>query len=410
MVNNIYKNKIKMVEIVAIILLFLFSSYFLNQRALYMFFLFLISIGLILKRKNIFISKELIYLLLFLFSYFIVHYFVNDKVVWFDTLLFLLSYLSGSVFINNKDQRNRLLYLFILSIALGFILHAILNVWYTLNNYDGYIDRNLYDFWSGERQVATHIGTWCIPILGLSYYAFFYKSASKVEKILKFIIIINIILAIYVNLVTATRTPVIVLIIIFILGSIIELSRKDRIIKKIRLVAFIFILFISSLIIFQTNTFGIKRLILDSSLVQRIIWNYENNFNLLSNARFERQLYALQHFSDSFFGGYNLREVIGQLHNFWLDTYDMVGFIPLIFLVIFTAYNLLNAYKLIKSNHVEKKLKYIVIGLYIAFYLQFMVEPIIEGEQSILAMYLFVCGCISKSNNIDKETRLKNKH
>ncbi len=82
-------------------------------------------------------------------------------------------------------------------------------------------------------------------------------------------------------------------------------------------------------------------------------------------------------------------------HNYFLDISRVAGIIPLTLIILFTLSALHNVKKLLFSTNIPPYIRNIILVLNIGFYLNFMVEPILDGYFSVFMLYLFICGISS---------------
>jgi hypothetical protein len=79
-------------------------------------------------------------------------------------------------------------------------------------------------------------------------------------------------------------------------------------------------------------------------------------------------------------------------HNYFLDIARVSGVIPMMFIIWFTILALRHLKKLLLSEKIPLFIRNSILVLNVAFYMVFMVEPIIEGAFSLFLLYLFTCG------------------
>ena len=88
----------------------------------------------------------------------------------------------------------------------------------------------------------------------------------------------------------------------------------------------------------------------------------------------------------------------GYSHNLWLDVARSGTVIAFIILVLFSLRSLLNTKNSISNKHISfLPYKKIVMVLSLAFYLQFFVEPILEGSLQLFIFFCFFQGLINQN-------------
>ena len=100
------------------------------------------------------------------------------------------------------------------------------------------------------------------------------------------------------------------------------------------------------------DLFDIKSKLMETQLGMRIINGDTSKID--DDPRLQYSLYYITHFSKYIWGGGHFRDEIGNAHNLWLNTYDIGGIVPFIFLLIYT-FSILNTlrklfYKKVSNN------------------------------------------------------------
>ena len=100
-------------------------------------------------------------------------------------------------------------------------------------------------------------------------------------------------------------------------------------------------------------------------------------------------------FTKNLWGGYYFKNSIGAMHNLWMDTYDSVGIIPFVILILYTISIIINLLNLYKNKQIIKESKIMLLGVYIVFMILFMTEPILESGPLMFAFFIFINGFVS---------------
>ena len=379
-----HSTEIKKNEITIIVLLFLFGMSFLNLANYYLLSIFMIGLILVIQKGKVYVNLEIFWVIAFLISFLVLDYFINDSNSIYRVAIWTMMYFAGNYIMFENDKGDKLIPLYMLALSFGFLVHAFLSVYFT----PPYIGRGryIYDFWTMNLKNATHIGAWCIPIVSLLTF-----SVNNKSKLIKAIVLLGNILVLIINFEIGQRTAIFIICIMLLYTLYKKLTSSLRNMIKTLVVLLLIIMVI--FIVYYLNFFGLKEFVQQSILYQRLVLQ---GFPLKEEPRFQRQLYAVSHFGDSFFGGYAIRSQVGQLHNLWLDLYDMVGFLPFLFIVLFTISNIRNLFKIVKNKYVTHDLKNALVGWFLCLLLQFNFEPVLEyGDGKIFGAYLFICGCIN---------------
>ena len=89
-----------------------------------------------------------------------------------------------------------------------------------------------------------------------------------------------------------------------------------------------------------------------------------------------------------------------------LDTYDEAGIFALFAITVFIINVSIHVIKLLRSPKYEVDTKLIVFGLYLATYMEFMIEPVLQGLPWLFSLFCFISGVIITAN---KENGVKYK-
>jgi len=79
-------------------------------------------------------------------------------------------------------------------------------------------------------------------------------------------------------------------------------------------------------------------------------------------------------------------------HNYFIDIARLTGVIPLTLILIFTFSAVYNVKKILFKKTISPFVRNLILVLNVGFYLNFMVEPVLEGYFSVFMIYLFICG------------------
>lgn len=397
-------NCINIIDFIIIILLFFFGLSFFNKSNYYVLSIFLVSVFWFLKEKKylninkkIFINIEFVWAVCFFLSFLVLNYIINDSVIITRITIWGMMYLAGFMIMFKNSKSSKLIPTFMMAIALGFVIYALLTVFFT----DSIVGKGrvYYAFWTGNIKNATQIAAWCIPMIGMIIYGFFEN-----KKEVRILVLIGVVATLFINFKTGQRTAIIIFSIITIYTICKQLLEKSYV-KAIKTLLILLLLSIIVFVLYKINLFGFQEYILQSNLYKRLF--NSNLGDLLDDPRFKRQIYSITHFFDGFNGGYVIRSQVGQLHNLWLDLYDMVGILPFTFLILFTFQNLKNFFIIIKNKDTNDNLSNAIVGWYLVLLIQFCLEPILEyGDGKLFASYLFISGCVNSyilSNKINKK-------
>lgn len=269
-------------------------------------------------------------------------------------------------------------------LASGTLAHYLLN-W--IKNGDA-LDRNTVDIWMGENIAATgQASLACLP-LALALACIF----SKNSKGIKVIAWIALTIVLGYNLVLAGRTLILLFVIILAFAFLHRLFTR----KSGKLLAILILLFAIAavLLIYQFNLFGVRDLVESSSLYDRFFG--KNSMDLGEDGRLEKKLFYLKNMLRYPFGGTNMREEVGHAHDLYLDTYDEAGMIAFLAIVVYVGATIRRLWLCITNKALPFVFRQIVFCTYLTLYIEFMIEPILQGMPWLFASFCLLDGCVAR--------------
>ncbi|MBR6604050.1 MAG: hypothetical protein IKK94_08555 [Clostridia bacterium] len=307
------------------------------------------------------------------------------------TLTYLLCYVVGNSMIEDdldyaeNNTPYSLFYWTVMAIALGAFVHYLLN-WISNLSYGS---RNTVDIWSGSEMAATgQAAMACIP-LGLAIACLFFKNSIKI----KLAAIITVILVLGYNLVLSGRT----LIIMFLIITAVAFSHRFLRVKKgrMRVVVLLLAVILLLLFVYQANILGIRSYIEDSPLYERFFAE-NSQTELDEDNRDIKKQYFLKNMLSYPWGGMHMREEMGYAHDIFLDTYDEAGIFALLGMVIYILISVYHMFKCVSDETLSFGFRQIVLCVYVICYIEFMVEPILQGMPWLFASFCLIDGYVSR--------------
>ena len=263
-------------------------------------------------------------------------YGINEGIKYFN---YPLIYISGNVLIRKTIARDKFIKNLGFALFVGFTLHIFLD--YLLTRKIGFSEyyRVFYSFWTQETVAVTLIGLLCSPIIAYSFYGIFLSR----KPLIILGCIASLALVIYINLLTATRTPIVLMVVVFIVMFLIYfLKSKSR--NKLKFLLGVIALFAIAIIMYIFDVFSIKTTITNSSLFARI------EREGLSTSRSQITLFYLNNMFAYPFGGSYIHDLYGQsAHNYIQQIQDLIGIIPMVIIIIVSVCGILSVFKLLKS-------------------------------------------------------------
>ena len=92
-------------------------------------------------------------------------------------------------------------------------------------------------------------------------------------------------------------------------------------------------------------------------------------------------------------------------HNYWLDVGRVGGVIPFILAVAITLINLFQMWKVFRNKKYENSVRFAVLGLYLGTYMNYGLEPIMDGFTHLIFRFLLVNGMVYALYRFGKTTQ-----
>lgn len=301
-----------------------------------------------------------------------------------------LFYLLGKLIAQKlKDFEN--IYSFIVFLAVSYSIVALISVLYNIYT-KGFVvvNRNISMIWSDDIMNATGMAAYlfanmCIPALLL----FSFRKNSLPKNI--FLILIYL-LSIAATLRLGSRTQLVISASALVTGLVFFISRQN-IVGKFKTLL-ISIVIISGIISYtsvdlESDTF--------SSYSGRI---ESKRYGAASaggrTGQWEKSIINLYEKPL----GWDVDD-FGLSHNLWLDAARVGTVIGFVFLILFSFKSARITYKFIASKTVYNPLRNLVLVYFVSFYLQFFVEPILDGSIQLFVFYCLFQGIVNETHFIN---------
>ena len=232
--------------------------------------------------------------------------------------------------------------------------------------------RVLYNYWTHDVVSVTLIGLISSVVIGYSFYCLFCHSC----RIMKILGVGCILLMAKVNIDTATRTPFVILIVVYtvlLYDLYRQSSRKQR--------AWLICLLV--LIAVALSQYLLP-LLSDSAIANRF------DESGLETSRWQIMDFYFSHLLNYPFGGHNISAILHQeAHNLLFEGFDYYGIIFFVFMLILQVVMI---YRLWLLHRIKNKTRivFLLMAMMIAVYLQSWAEPVLAGyPQLAWSMFLF---------------------
>lgn len=300
-------------------------------------------------------------------------------------------YLVGlNMITNNKDLRRveRKGYGLLVAICLGSFTHYVVNYLY---NFDSQLGRNTNDIWTGTTMAATGQVALACLMMGLAV-AMLYLPRKNWHRLAAIGAMALILLY---NMILATRTAIVSLAILLVVGLFYpKKGAPDRRLKQF--LAFGGILG-AVIAVFALDIGGVSGLIGESNLLSRMEKMVDGSV-ISDGLRLQHKLPYLSEMLDHPFGGLHMREKYGYAHDLLLDGYDEYGVFGFGLLTAVLLMGIRQGWRLLRRTDYSQEYKLALLLVYMAVLLEFLVEPILSGMAWLFACFSLINGSVAGMN------------
>ena len=358
--------------IILYVLLFLACMNCMGQATLF-FLLFDIYGFCNIKLKESSSSKSIVLYLMITLSAFVTSCFQYELTEIIKPLVifctFYVAYYGYQVVV---DKEKFIRYL-VFAVFAGFFANLLLT--YYLNFYViGHVagTRILYNYWTHDVVAVTLTGLISSVVIGYSFYCLF----CHPSRIMKILGVCCILLTAKVNIDTATRTPFVMLFVVYAV-LLYELYRQGNFKQKVGLICLLGLIIVVSVQYLLPN-------LSDSAIANRF------NESGLETSRWQIMEFYFSSLLDYPFGGHNVSAILHKdAHNLLFEGFDYYG---IIFFVLMLILQVVMIYRLWLLHRIKNKtrIEFLLMAMMIAVYLQSWAEPVLAGyPQLAWSMFLF---------------------
>ena len=293
----------------------------------------------------------------------------------------------------NRERATVVFKRVIYAIVVGCAIHCLLNIFSNIGH-----DRwHLVDFFLGNRS-ATNSGA-------LNTFIFALLPAMLMEKNwkVKFVGSICFAISLIYAFILGTRTQLYMLVIILVGSAILFIvtSEKGTITPKliIKWIVSIVVVVVAVYFILNYDVMGVKTTIESSNLGYRYV---DVETAKSDTYRLGLIVEGLESLIKYPLGG---NPVDHYFHNYWLDVGRVGGVIPFILAVAITLINLFQMWKVFRNKKYENSVRFAVLGLYLGTYMNYGLEPIMDGFTHLIFRFLLVNGMVYALYRFGKTTQ-----
>lgn len=373
--------------------------------------LFLFAIGFMLQGTNIILLFFLILILLdggklrfsngmatfFLLTGFAASYILMMMLYGKRGLLVIGCPVAFYIGLRLKDKTEAGARKVILLLSFGMASHVLLNFAYELVRFGTatFTSARHYDVWSQGVSTATGIMVNGTMLAGLLFYFLYIENRTKIKMAG---LISLLILTIY-DFILGGRTYLVLLALSMVVGLLLNImnygfnSKSFKMIGKILLITGITAL---ALWLFYTwNQQEIDQIFKNSYFYHRFFREGADQV-LFDTPRTSRKVIFILNMLNFPFGGNHLASLVGgRAHELWLDTYDEVGILPYVLLIIYTMASVVRLLKVLRSKSFDNEFKVLVGTVEAIILAQFFVEPVLSGAPILLGSYCLIDGVLT---------------
>lgn len=350
---------------------------------------------LVIYHRKIVLNIDVLILCIFISTYFlfdsVTEYSIEYKLLYINSVI--LMYINGYCSFPNRFflNSNKVVIRDIIKlIVVSYLLYVIISFIYSFIVGQFSISRNPLNIWTDEMRPATHYGS--MLIIPVAYGVILFINEVGKKRLLGFGILI---FSIIFSIITATRTTLLMIPIGFFINYMLDTAKTNKIkIKYVKQIICIVTMIILLTILFFMNAFGIQDLFFHSQMGIRYTTGHIPS--LSEDGRWLNISFLIANVEKSFFGGGYTRINAGNLHNVFLNIYDLGGIIPFCLFLIFTYRRFIHINKLVKYIGLCVFDKMLVVIVFSFIFIQSMLEPIMESVPVLFWSVIYLCGLIDK--------------
>lgn len=364
--------------IIGVLSFLITHKYILYFIIAFAFFLVFLSFR---KKKLIFPSNfNFLMLILFGISYILFASLNNTFNITVLISPILMYFIGVNLFYNKPNEEN--IIKLSNSIIFGLVLHAILNYFTNIDS----LNRNVVDIFSKINLAATLQATFVIMFLST-----FFVNLQKKKLINKIFIILLCIMCVLFILLIGSRTSLLIFAVISIYSIVsLILSKNENLDDKKRKFKILFSILVSIVVIiylYNNNIFNIRQKFESSHLYYRLT---VEKMDTSDKRRFEYQYLGFVSLLTNPFGTSNKIGQANYAHNMWLDIGKDAGIITFLFLLLYSFFSIKSLIMINKNSNVQKLFKIYFNSLYLGVFLNFLVEPILEGIPLYFSFFVLI--------------------
>ena len=387
--NRIWSEN-KYIDIIINVLLFLTGINFMHYGQL---ILPIICFILFIDRKLVFkVNNPLTFIVLCLFA---VSFYAFSKKDFYCVMGFtcpMAYYIGSNILYPTEKNLKKIIYLLALSMGFHVILSAIYE--YIVHGHNGFFYSSThYDVWTHEKISNTVTAVNIELLTGSLYYLLFHEKEKKI-RILSLIVFI---VSMFYLLVIGRRTPVMMLMIAFVMSFLYEVILLKGGSKKLRRSFFLLMgsgILVAGIIVmvYVLDLFGGRDFLKNYYIVQKF------SQGLFGDKRIELYLGALKLMPQHLFGKQEISVILGeQVHDFWLDIYDYAGIVSWALMVFYSLLFMKDVICFYRSEKIGNDLKILMVGILSCVIIQHFLEPVMTAASLFLLTGILIHALLERT-------------
>lgn len=351
----------------------------------------LIIYMVIYKRRPI-IDAEMFTLLLFIVLYFAIDTKLESSTeykVWYalsTVSLYACGFYMRLDGLSIEERSNKVTSV-IKTIAIAYAAFVLVTMVYSTLKGQFVITRNPLNIWTGTLRAATHFGTMSLIPLAYGLYLIIAAESKKSHKcgwlMISFVSLVAII--------TGSRTALFLIPIGAIIAYFSNIKMQGEFTKKHlnQLLGALVLLAIATVAL-SLDVFGLQTLFYKSQLGQRYLLGYAPT--MAEDGRWKNTVFFFENISKSLWGGGYTRTNVGNIHNVYLNVFDLSGIIPFGLLIIFTIMVIRDYKRMQKNESVDNSTALLLLLIGTLTFVQLLLEPVMESVPVMIWCLLLIYG------------------
>lgn len=351
----------------------------------------LILCTVIYKRRPV-VDAEMFVLILFIVLYFAIDTKLESSTeykVWYaisTVSLYAYGYYMNFDGLNIEERSDKVTSV-IKTMAITYATFLFVTMVYSTMKGQFTITRNPLDIWTGTLRAATHFGTMSLIPLAYGLYLIIIAKSKKSHKYGWMLVIFVSLVAI----ITGSRTALFLVPIGAVIAYFANIKMQGEFTKRhLNQLISVLIIFVLGIAVFSLDMFGIQTLFFKSQLGQRYLLGYAPT--MTEDGRWKNTMFFFENFRKSLWGGGYTRTHVGNIHNVYLNVFDLSGIIPCGLLIIFTI-KVVGDYRRIRKNaSVDNSVALLLLLICSLSFMQMLLEPVMESVPVMFWCLLLICG------------------